>query len=98
MMKKFRNVYKDIAPLIQKVSEMSDILAKELDKLDKKQKELDAVNKEVADKQAELDKIQKVADEKKETLEEYEKKLYAAENLISSLSDNKNRWEVDKNN
>lgn len=54
-MKKFRGAYKMIAPLIQMVSEMTDLLNKELSKLAEKTKELNKVNAEVAEKQAVLD-------------------------------------------
>lgn len=95
-MKNFRGAYKIIAPMIQKVSEMSDLLNKELNKLAKKQAELAEVQSIVAAKQADLDKIQKEADAKKETLDEFETKLKAAQNLIGSLDDNKRRWENDR--
>lgn len=95
-MKNFRGAYKIIAPMIQKVNEMDDLLNKELVKLAKKEKELAEVQSIVAAKQADLDKIQKEADLKKETLDEFETKLKAAQNLIGSLDDNKRRWENDR--
>lgn len=64
-----------IAPLIQQVNEMTDLLTKEMAKLKAKQDELDEVTQLVASKQADLDKIQAEADAKRETLEEYERKL-----------------------
>jgi len=74
-MKKFRGTYKMISPLIQQVNEMTDLLNKEMVKLEGKQKELDEVTQLVASKQADLDKIQAEADLKRETLEEFERKL-----------------------
>jgi len=97
-MKKFRGAYKMIAPLIQQVNEMTDLLNKEMAKLKAKQDELDEVTQLVASKQAALNKIQGEADVKRETLEEYERKLYAAQNLIGSLEMNKIRWEKDRSN
>lgn len=74
-MKKFRGAYKMIAPLIQQVNEMTDLLNKEMTKLKGKQEELDEVTQLVASKQADLDMIQAEADLKRETLEEFERKL-----------------------
>lgn len=87
-----------IAPLIQQVNEMTDLLNKEMTKLKGKQEELDEVTQLVASKQADLDKIQAEADLKRETLEEFERKLYAAQNLIGSLEMNKIRWEKERAN
>jgi Tfp pilus assembly protein PilN len=74
-MKSFRNVYKNIAPLILRVGEMNDLLQKELSKLDKKEKELKLVNDEVQEKLAILNEIEQVAEVKREKLEELERKL-----------------------
>lgn len=74
-MKKFRNAYKMIAPLIQMVTEKTEQLNKELARLAKKQEELDEVNKVVARKQAELNEYKIIADEKNEILQDYQNKL-----------------------
>lgn len=87
-----------IAPLIQMVNEMSDLLEKELAKLKTKQDELDSVTQLVALKQADLKKIQDEADAKNATLSEFESKLYAAQSLIGSLDQNKTRWEKERDN
>jgi dynein heavy chain len=69
-MKNFRNAYKTIAPLMQMVSEKTELLNEQMTMLAEKQAELAEVKAKVAELMAGLAEIQAQADKKTDELEE----------------------------
>jgi hypothetical protein len=94
----FRNVYKNVAPLMQRLSDLEETLEIKLKTLDIKQTELAKVKKEVAEKTDALKIIQANAAVQQEILSELNRKLTAAKNLLDSLDKNRIRWEIERKN